>query len=37
VKQLFRGDFIHRGKGAQQLFLQRNITTNDNFARFSDF
>ncbi|CUX46462.1 conserved hypothetical protein [Agrobacterium deltaense Zutra 3/1] len=37
MNRLFRGDFIRRGKGVQVRFLQRNITTNDNFARFSDF
>jgi hypothetical protein len=37
VKGPCHGDFSRRGKVGSPLFLQRNITANDKFARFRDF
>ncbi|EPR16169.1 hypothetical protein L902_35060 [Agrobacterium radiobacter DSM 30147] len=37
VKRPRREVFIHRGEVKSPVFLQRNITTNDKFTRFSDF
>jgi hypothetical protein len=37
VKWPCYGDFSRRGKAGSALFLQRNITANDKFARFRDF